>query len=217
MTVDLLHLKDPPAPPEEWVVGDKQRAAQRAPQWQMSIDARLQALSETAFKAVATGLFSLGITLIERLVVPSWGVGRAIGFVLNTFLYTFYVLDYRYAAQFSAGQTRRTLTEQLTHFEENWVYNFGFGLGTTTVSYLITAWAGSLVSVCVTSVLYAWQVVCSGYAHPRKAPCSLRLFTSWFHCVDGLHRCWPPLWRLVALVALLYLPWMSWKAILVLW
>lgn len=205
----LLRCKEAPQSEHLWIVGDKVAAASLQPA--RSLTERIESASEVMFKAVATFLFALMTAFLERVLWQPFPLGLLLGLALNALLYAFYVFDYRYACQsMSRLSDRVSLKGQVAHFESRWVYHVGYGLGTTILTYVLVPCFGSVVAVCVTSVVYAWHVVCSGYAQPLRCSTPLPIFRTWFALVDFWKRwgadrvdLW---WRLALLTLLLSVP-----------
>lgn len=58
----------------------------------------LEVISENIFKFIATFLFAYASAFVQWLI-PYYYIGKVINFIMNTFLYTFYVFSYRYGTQ----------------------------------------------------------------------------------------------------------------------
>ncbi|KPI87541.1 hypothetical protein ABL78_3384 [Leptomonas seymouri] len=217
----MLRHKGPTTPLQEWVLGDASAAATAAarrttasssplaqrtsPDIFETITSYLESTSEVIFKALATMSFAFFASCVELLPF----IGTPLCLLLNAQLYAFYVFDYRYAAQQQpdgTGHRGSALTYQLHHFAQCWMYYAGYGIGSAILSLWLTHHAGVVVSVCVMSVVYSWQVVWSGFAVPLPSSRPLPVFSLWFYAVDAVRKHYAVLWRLVAIVALLYIP-----------
>ncbi|CCW67386.1 unnamed protein product [Phytomonas sp. Hart1] len=213
LTALLLIRSTPPTSPTEWLLGDQKRFASVIP-GPSSLTDHLEIISVTVFKLVATSVFAFCALVFEK-VLGGWSIlfcygisfGTIIGFVMNSFLYSFYVFDYRYALQLSPTRSSRlTLVEQLEHYGECWAYNIGYGSSMTLLSYALTSILGPVGSVCIVSVIFAWQVACSGYARPIPSPCTLHIFLPWFEMLDFIKQNLGLFWRLAGVACLSVLP-----------
>ncbi|CCW59633.1 unnamed protein product [Phytomonas sp. EM1] len=209
----LLIRRTPPTPPAQWLVGDRKLFASITP-GPSSVTERLEMVSEMVFKLVAMSVFAFCAVVLEKVlgvwpILPYFSIslGSIIGFVMNSFLYSFYVFDYRYALQLSPTlNSRLTLIEQLEHFGECWTYNIGYGSSMTSLSYALTRVLGPVGSICIVSIIYAWQVACSGYARLIPSPCALHIFLPWFEMLDFIKQNPGLLWRFAAIACLSVLP-----------
>jgi hypothetical protein len=217
----MLRHKGPTTPLQEWVIGDAAAAARHvasitpqaplqatSPDVFESVISFLESASEVLFKTLATMSFAFFASCVQRLPL----VGTPLCLLLNAQLYAFYVFDYRYAAQQQPYTTHRrnsALTYQLWHFEQCWAYYAGYGIVSAVLSLWLTHHAGVVVSVSAMSVLYSWQVVWSGFAVPLPSARPLPTFSIWFGVVDTAQKQYGVLWRIVVIIALLYIPYQS--------
>lgn len=228
----LLRHKVPVAPLHEWVLGDASAAAVASQRGQTitrttssrgaaspppptdtfaTVEMRLESLSKVFFKAVAIILFSLFAAGLEVLLPV---IGPPLSLLLNAELHAFNVFDYRYSTQQLSNGRELSLMEQLHLFEECWVYFAGYGFTVAFSSMLLTRHFDTIVSFCITSIFYSWQMVWCGFACPRPLPSSfagvmprqLPLFSWWFSVLDRVQLNFSFLWRLALLLLLLYIP-----------
>ncbi|RNF05043.1 uncharacterized protein Tco025E_08002 [Trypanosoma conorhini] len=143
--------------------------------------------SEIIFKALVTGVYAL-LAAVVAAVVPS-PVGNCLAFVMNSWLYAFYVFDYRLSTQYvfdrrSRRHTRVALTSVLRFFERHWAYFLGFGATQSVITAALrTSWLASswFSTASVTSVLFGAHIVLSVEATPSpRAPFSVLMFTPFF-------------------------------------
>lgn len=144
-------------------------------------------ISEVMFKVFVTAVYALLVVIVEAMVFAP--VGCWLAFIMKSWLYAFYVFDYRLSSQYtfdckSRRYARVTLSEALKLFEGQWAYFLGFGATQFFVmAALHSVWIpSSWFSVAsVTSVLFAAHVVLSVEATPGpRPPFTLQLFTPFF-------------------------------------
>ncbi|RNF06139.1 hypothetical protein TraAM80_04117 [Trypanosoma rangeli] len=143
--------------------------------------------SEVMFKALVMAAYALLAAVVDA-VIPS-PVGNYLAFVMNSWLYSLYVFDYRLSTQYvvdrrSRRYTRVTLKETLIFFENHWAYFLGFGATQSIItaalrsSWLASSWFSS---ASVTSVLFGAHIVLSVEAMPSpRAPFPVLMFTPFF-------------------------------------
>ncbi|ORC90184.1 uncharacterized protein TM35_000092340 [Trypanosoma theileri] len=144
-------------------------------------------LSEIMFKFLVTTVYAI-VSVVVEMIIPS-PMGSHIAFMMNSWLYAFYVFDYRLSSQYvvdrrTRQQNRLTLSSVLKLFETNWAYFLGFGVSQSIITTTLrSSWmAFSWYSVAaVTSVLFGAHVVLSVEATPSpRAPFAVPMLTPFF-------------------------------------
>ncbi|EKG04647.1 hypothetical protein TCSYLVIO_004290 [Trypanosoma cruzi] len=144
-------------------------------------------LSEIMFKALVTAVYALVAAVVD--IIFPFPVGHYLAFIMNSWLYAFYVFDYRLSSQYlfdrrSRRHIRVTLSATLKFFEIQWAYFLGFGATHSIITAAIrSSWlASSWFSVAsVTSVLFGAHIVISVEATPApRAPFHVPMFTPFF-------------------------------------
>ncbi|KAH9599186.1 hypothetical protein LSM04_008864 [Trypanosoma melophagium] len=144
-------------------------------------------VSEIMFKFLVTTVYAM-VSVIVEMIIPS-PIGTQIAFMMNSWLYAFYVFDYRLSSQYvldrrTRQQKRLTLSSTLKLFETNWAYFLGFGASQSVITTALrSSWiASSWYSVAaLTSVLFGAHVVLSVEATPSpRAPLAVPMLTPFF-------------------------------------